>query len=83
MAYATSTLARYLIAPREGHLVAMKRVFNPKPFKHHKTPPDNETWKEYYPDAEEEKPLDQPEPEPLKAQITINVDADHAQDTVT
>jgi hypothetical protein len=96
IAYATSTLARYSIAPREGHLIAMKRVFgylrmfpkgelmiNPKPFDHPKPKPPEESWKEYYPDAEEELPPDRPEPIARKAQITIYVDADHAHDTVT
>ena len=38
---------------------------------------------EFYPDASEELPPDQPDPLPTKAQITIYVDADHAHDTVT
>lgn len=96
IAYATSTLARYSMAPREGHLLAMKRIFgylrnypqgelliNPKPFDHGKSKGIDDTWKEYYPDATEELPPDQPEPLPRKAQITIYVDADHAHDTVT
>ena len=96
IAYATSTLARYSMAPREGHLIAMKRLFgylrtfphgelmiNPTPFDHPKAKPKEDSWKEYYPDAEEECPPDQPEPLPRKAQITIYVDADHAHDTVT
>ena len=96
IAYATSTLARYSMAPREGHLIALKRVFgyltkfpngellvNPKPFEY---PPDTSKgtrWQEFYPDAEEELPPDRPTPLNKKAQITIYVDADHAHDTVT
>jgi hypothetical protein len=96
IAYATSTLARFSMAPREGHLAALKRVFgylrvfpngelliNPRPFDHATSKPTGEIWKEYYPDASEELPPDQPEPLPKKAQITIYVDADHAHDTVT
>src|SRR5210317_1487012 len=96
IAYATSTLARYSSAPREGHLEAMRRVFgylrvfptgelmiNPLPFEHRPPKPKEESWKEYYPEAEEELPPDQPHPMKKKAQVTIYVDADHAHDTVT
>ena len=96
IAYATSTLARYSLAPREGHLNAMKRIFgylrvypkgelmiNTTPFDHPKPKNTDGIWEEYYPDAEEELPPDQPAPLPTKAQITIYVDADHAHDTVT
>ena len=96
VAYAVSTMARYCMAPREGHLIAMKRVFgylrtfpngellvNPRPFKYPKPKSDETNWTEFYPDAEEELPPDQPTPLPTKAQITIYVDADHAHDTVT
>ena len=38
---------------------------------------------EFYPDAKEETPPDQPIPGIKKAQITIYVDADHAHDQVT
>ena len=96
IAYATSTLARYSMAPREGHLNAMKRIFgylrvfphgelmiNAQPFKHKKYEPKEGIWNEFYPDAAEELPPDQPAPLEKKAQITIYVDADHAHDTVT
>ena len=96
IAYATSTMARFSMAPREGHLNALKRIFgylrvfpngelivNPRPFKHKRVSPTGDIWKEFYPDAEEERPEEQPEALPNKAQITIMVDADHAHDTVT
>src|SRR5210317_302932 len=94
--YTTSTMARFSMAPREGHLNALKRIFgylrvfpngelivNPRPFKHKKISPTGDIWKEFYPDAEEERPAEQPEALPNKAQITIMVDAYHAHDTVT
>ena len=96
IAYAVSTMARFSMAPREGHLIALKRVFgylrtfpngellvNPKPFKHAPPKGKGTNWTEFYPDAEEELPPDQPTPLDTKAQITIYVDADHAHDTVT
>jgi hypothetical protein len=39
--------------------------------------------REFYPDAEEDIPDDQPVPGTKKAQITVFVDADHAHDVVT
>jgi hypothetical protein len=97
--YATNTMARYSMAPREGHLIALKRLFgylrkhpdgqilvDPNPFDHTEalkkyTAYDN--WKEFYPDAVEAMPPNQPVPGIRKAQITIYVDADHAHDVVT
>jgi hypothetical protein len=99
VSYATNTLARYSMAPREGHLIALKRLFgylrkhpdgqiliDPNPIDHSEslkkfTAYDN--WKEFYPEAKEEIPPDQPVPGMKKAQITIYVDADHAHDQVT
>jgi len=96
IAYATSTMARYCMAPREGHLIAVKRIFgylrtfpagelliNPRPFEHPKLTNQGVKWQEFYPDADEEIPEDRPEPLKTKAQVTIYVDADHAHDTVT
>ena len=42
-----------------------------------------DNWHEFYPDAEEELPPDQPESLGAKARISIYVDADHARDMVT
>ena len=99
VSYATNSLARFSMAPREGHLIAMKRLFgylrkhpdgqiliDPNPMNHTEalkkfTTYDN--WREFYPEAIEEKPPGQPEPGNKKAQITIYVDADHAHDVVT
>jgi hypothetical protein len=99
IAYATNTMARFSMAPREGHLTAAKRIFgylarhpkgeiilNPSKYDHTEALRDFEhynNWKEFYPDAEEEIPQDRPQPSILKVQLTIYVDADHAHDIVT
>jgi hypothetical protein len=44
---------------------------------------DFDNWREFYPDAEEEFPPDQPESLGKKARITIFVDAEHAHNVVT
>jgi hypothetical protein len=85
------------MAPREGHLEAMKRVFGYlKKFQKGKIVIDSsyrdnskfkftehDNWKELYPDAVEELPHNMPSPFGKKARITCYVDADHAHDTVT
>jgi hypothetical protein len=77
---------------RKGHMIAMKRLFgylrkfpgaeilvdptkmDHSPFEDKKQSFD--TWKEFYPDAEEDMPNDQPSPGTKTAQITVFVDAD-------
>ena len=94
--YATNTMARYSMAPREGHLTAMKRVFgylkkfphgqilvDPSYPDHSKYKSEAFDWTEFYPDAEEELPPDMPEPKGKPARMTCSVDADHAHDVVT
>jgi hypothetical protein len=94
--YATQALSRFSMAPREGHMDAMKRVFG-----YLKIPKgwlvidpgyrDNskyqvaeyENWKEFYPDAEEQLPDHMPTPYGRKVRIMVYVDADHAHDVVT
>jgi hypothetical protein len=85
------------MAPREGHLNAMKRVFGYlKKFPKGRIVIDSgyrdtsnieinefENWKEFYPDATEQLPDNMPVPFGKKARITAYVDADHAHDTVT
>jgi hypothetical protein len=85
------------MAPQQGHLDAMKRVFGYlKKFQKGKIIVDfiyhdhsifkimnHDNWKEFYPDAFEELPHNMPTPFGKKAQITVYVDADHAHDTVT
>jgi hypothetical protein len=97
--YATNTMARYSMAPRQGHLIALKRVFgylrkhpdsqiliDPNPLDHTESLKKftvYENWREFYPDAKEETPPGQPISGSKRAQITIYVDADHAHDQVT
>jgi hypothetical protein len=96
--YATMALARYSMAPQEGHFKAMQKVFlgylrkYPKGsilidhghFDHSThTHTRSDNWQEFYPDAEEEFPPDQPEPFGVKARISIYVDADHAHNMVS
>jgi hypothetical protein len=95
--YATQMMSRYNMAPREGHLEAMKRVFGYlKKFPKGKividssyrdnlkfVSKDHDGWKEFYPDASEEMPDGMPTPFGMKVQITCYVDADHAHDTIT
>lgn len=95
--YATTTLARYGHAPRQGHMKAAIRIlgylkkFNkakllidPSLPRHEDFPYDDmNTWQDLYPDAEEEIPPDAPEPKGPKIRLTAWVDADHARDKVT
>jgi hypothetical protein len=94
--YATNTLARYSMAPREGHLRSIKRVFgylkkfgqgmiivDPEYPDHSEYETIEYGWQEFYPDAEEELPPDLPEARGKSARITCYVDADHAHDVVT
>jgi hypothetical protein len=90
--YATQTLARYMVTPREGHKKAMLRVFG---YLKHKAKGkivldvrktmggpgkvDLSAWKEFYHDAKEEIPKD-PEPKGKSVSTTIYKDADYASD---
>ena len=95
--YATSALSRFNMAPREGHLKAAKRIlgylktfpkgrtiFDISYPDHSKYPTtDHPNWKEFYPDAEEDIPIDIPIAKGKAIRITVYVDADHAHDLVT
>ena len=95
--YAISSLARFSMAPREGHITAIKRVFGylkkfPKgkiiidknyPDYSNFTITNHDNWKEFYPDAEEELPENLPTIRGKSMTITAFVDADHAHDQVT
>jgi hypothetical protein len=73
--YATQMISRFSMAPREGHLDAMKKVFGYlKKFPEGKIVIDPgyhdhlefeikeyESWKDFYPDAKEQMPTDMPE----------------------
>ena len=93
--YATSTLARFSMQPREGHLKAAKKVLGylkkldkgriifdtsiPEKI----GTSEQHDWTAMYPDAEEEMPPDVLEPLGKEVQVTAYVDADHAHDLVT
>ena len=97
--YATSTMARYSMAPREGHVEAVMKILgylkkparlnpqilvNPSKPNHEKYPfQDHEIWQEFYPGLIEELPHDMPILRGGFVWITIWVDADHAHDKIT
>lgn len=96
--YAINTLSRYSMAPREGHLTAMCRVFGylrskPKgkivvdvthsPIRSEFRDIKDHDWTEFYPDAVENIPSDRPVPRGELCSITCYVDADHARDKLT
>jgi len=98
IAYTLSTLSRYAMAPRMGHMQALMRLFGylrvhpeGRILIDNSTPPIREkadvttgqTWTEFYPDACENLPVDMPKPVGQEAKITVYVDADHARDKVT
>ena len=99
IAYSVNALSRFSMAPRQGHLVAMTRVFgylkkwikgaiiiDPKYPDHSQFDvADYDQWKEFYPDAEEMVPgIDKrPATKGPKVRITVYKDADHAHDVVT
>jgi hypothetical protein len=94
--YAVNALSRYGMAPREGHLKAMYRVFgylkkfpqgqiliDPNPLDTKGFEFLEQDWTEFYPDAEEELPPDMPVPKGEAAHTSCYVDSDHAHDVVT
>jgi hypothetical protein len=96
--YATQIMSHFSMAPQQGHLDAMKRVFGYlKKFQKGKIVivdssycdhsifkiMNYDNWMEFYPDAIEELPHNIPTPFGEKAQITVYVDADHAHDTIS
>jgi hypothetical protein len=94
--YATNTLSRYSMAPRQGHLIAILRVFgylkrfpggqllvDPSMPDHSQYDTPDYSWTEFYPDATEEMPDHMPKPLGRAARITCFVDDDHAHDVVT
>jgi hypothetical protein len=74
IAYATSSMSRFNMAPREGHLKAVKRILTylkifsngrviiDTSYPNHSEylVDDLSNWKDFYPDAEEEIPTDLP-----------------------
>ena len=98
IAYATNTMARYGMAPREGHLKALKQIFgylrnrpngqilidiNDPPIRKEAFVSKDQNWTEFYPYAREEIPEDMLETLGGKATLTCYVDSDHARDQVT
>jgi hypothetical protein len=94
--YAVNTMSRYSMAPREGHLKAMHRVFgylkahplgrilvDPSVPDHDQYTTMEHEWTEFYPDVVEELPPDMPEPKGKPVRTTCYVDSDHGHDAVT
>ena len=95
--FATTNLARFNIAPKEGHLKAALQVLGYlKTYTkgrilidisypdHSQYPTEtHDNWKEFYPDAEEDIPHDMLPPKGKPVRLTVYVDADHAHDQVT
>jgi len=86
------------MAPREGHMKAMHRVFGYLKYKQKGKilidigqpkvredlgPAKDYDWLEFYPDAVECVPPDRPEPRGKVVTLTCFVDADHARDQLT
>jgi hypothetical protein len=97
IAYATSAMSRINMLPREGHLIAVKRILSylktfPKgrviidtSYPDHSLYPveDHSNCMEFYPDAGEESPNDLPPEKGPRVRMTVYVDSDHAYDLVT
>ncbi len=95
--YATSSLSRYGMAPREGHMKALCRILaylkaNPEAkILFDTSKPDHSThvteiepsWTDMYPGAEEELPPDMPEPKGNSVRMTVYKDSSHACDLLT
>jgi hypothetical protein len=96
--YAVNTMARFSAAPRTGHQQAMKRVFgylkrfddgqiliDVKPMMAPGSTDElvQHNWKEFYPDAVEDLPINTPEALGNAVHTSLFVDADHAHDQVT
>ena len=96
IAFAVNNLARYCMAPRQGHFEAALHLFGylkafPKgrilidqtPYLKPEATFTDYDWTEFYPDAEEELPPDMPPPLGQPMTTVCYVDADHAHDTIT
>ena len=94
--YSTNTMSRFSMAPRQGHLKAMQRMFgylkdhpkahmlvDPLPPDHSVYPVMEHDWTEFYPGMTEELPPDMPTPKGKPVRTTCYVDSDHAHDVVT
>ena len=99
IAFAVNSYSRFSMAPRQGHLDGMIRVFgylkkfdkgtiiiDPKYPDHSQfDTADYDQWKEFYPDAEEMIPDANERPSPLgpKLRITMCENIEHTHDLVT
>ena len=97
--YAVNSLSRHNMAPRQGHLKAVMRIFgylkkfwkariivDPNYPNHSMFPtPECDNWKEFYPDAQKHIPdkSDTPPPKGWPVRMTVFKDADHAHDLLT
>jgi len=96
--YAISTLAQYSMAPRQGHMIQLQRVFgylakypsgmipidiSLPHIREEAVITQGQNWIEFYPDAEEDVAYNIPEPLGPKTSITVFVDADHARNKIT
>ena len=94
--YATNTLARFAVAPREGHVKRMLRLFGY--LKHHAKyrlafdmdPPNYEglefmehDWTLLYPQASEDLPEEVPTPVTREVTMTVYADSSHGNCLVT
>jgi hypothetical protein len=97
IAYATSTMSRFNMLPREGHLKAVKKILSylktfPKgrviidtSYPDHSVYPveDHSNRMGFYPDAGEEIPRDLPPEKGPRVRMTIYADVDNRHDLVT
>ena len=96
--YAISSLSQYSMVSRHGHIVALHHVFgylakypsamilidiDDAPIRSECVVTKGQNWIEFYPDAEEDVPVDALDPIGNKAKIAVFVDADHASNKVT
>jgi hypothetical protein len=96
MTYATSTMNRFNMLPREGHLKAVERILSylktfPKgrviidtsyPDHSMYSVEEHSNLMEFYPDVGEEIPKDLPPEKGPRVRMTVYVDADHVHDLV-
>ena len=99
ISFAVSSLARYQLAAREGHFLALTRLFgylkkhakgriiidtNPlPPIRKEAKYSDGHSWTEFYEDCTEQLPYDMPISDGKEISLTCFADADHARDKVT
>ena len=94
--FEVTSLSRFLIQPRKGHLEQVYRifaylkshingwmVFDSKEINIDDRQFTKEEWYDFYPDAKEEIPYNAPKPRGRAVQMSCFVDADHAGDRVT